>query len=156
MRFLIALALFAFASPASASPPPPPPEFVGKAAAILIEDVKAGGFERFADLFADDVAAFHNGRPIATGKAAWLAYVRSRIGRFERRLAAYSLASMPSEGSSGDLLVIDEVQPVAPPGMIADARWGTRATLYQFGQDQRIHAVRIVEADGFLRVPHTP
>jgi hypothetical protein len=155
MRLPPFLALIALAAPAAASPPPPPPEFVAKAARVLIVDVDAAAIDRWAALFADDVIASVNGVMLARGKPDWVALARSQVGKLHRRVDGYTLASIPSEGNSGELLVIDEVDPVPPavPNMIADPRWSTRATLYGFGPDHLIHSVRILEAKGFLQIP---
>jgi hypothetical protein len=134
-----------------ASPPPPPPEFVSEAAAILTTETDSAGFDRFASLFADDVIAYQGGATIAAGKSAWLALERGQIGAFHRRVDGYSESSMPSNGTSGELLVIDEVDPVAPANIFADPRWTTRATLYEFGPDYLIHTVRIIQTRGFLQ-----
>jgi len=151
MRRIAIIGLFALAAPALASPPPPPPPFVSEAAAILTADIDAASFDRFARLFADDVVAYQGGTTIAAGKSAWLALERGRIGAFHRRVDSYSESNMPSNGTSGELLVIDEVDPVAPANIVADPRWTTRATLYEFGPDRLIHTVRIIQTQGFLR-----
>ena len=155
MRFVALLVSLALAAPAAASPPPPPAEFVMKSAGILAADVDAASIDRWSALFADDVVASVNGTLLVRGKADWVALARARIGKVRRRLAGYTMASMPSEGTSGELLVVDEVDPVPPadPHFIADPRWSTRATLYGFGADGLIHTVRILEAKGFFQRP---
>ena len=153
MRFFAILAVAVLACPAAASPPPPPPPYVSQAATILAGNTVDAASDGYAALFANDVVVDLNGNAIAAGKAASLQLIQSRLSKFHRRIDGYTLASMPEPGSSGELLVIDEVDPVAPADMVADARWTTRATLYQFGSEGHIHHVRIVEAAGFLQVP---
>lgn len=154
MRFPAMLAFLALASPAAASPPPPPAEFVMKSVDLLTSKVDAASIDRWSALFADDVSASVNGTLLARGKAAWVALARENIGKFNRRLDGYTMSSSPSEGTAGEVLVIDEVDAVPPPlpNAIFDARWSTRATLYGFGPDHLIHTVRILEAKGFFQV----
>jgi hypothetical protein len=151
MRLVGIIGIFALAFPALASPPPPPPVFVSEAATILAAEPDTARFDRFADLFADDVVVYRDDATIAAGKPAWLALARAQIGAFHRRVIGYSLSSFPPEGTSGELLMIDEVDRVAPANIFADPRWETRVTLYQFGPDQLIHTVRIIQTRGFLQ-----
>lgn len=118
---------------------------MSEAAAILLAAPDTSQTD-FAPLFADDVVAYLNGDTIARGKPAWLALHREQIGKFHRRVRGYSAA--------GELLIVDEVDPAFDiPTAHADPRWTTRATLYQFGPDHLIRAVRIVQANGFFRLP---
>jgi hypothetical protein len=155
MRVPAILLSLALASSAAASPPPPPAEFVMKSAELLAGDVDAASIDRWSALFANDVVASVNGTLLVRGKAEWVALARANIGKFNRRLDGYTMSSAPSEGTAGELLVVDEVDQVPPPipNAIFDPRWSTRATLYGFGPDHLIHTVRILEAKGFFQVP---
>jgi len=64
--------------------------------------------------------------------------------------------SSSHQGTSGELLVFDEVDPIAPADIVADPRWTTRATLYEFGPDQLIHTVRIIQTLGHKLVRIKP
>jgi hypothetical protein len=153
MRFVAMLVSLALASSAAASPPPPPPEFVMNSADVLAADVDAASIDRWSALFADDVVASLNGTLLVRGKADWVALARANIGKVNRRLDGYTMSSSPSEGSTGELLVIDEIDAIPPPRAhtLFDPRWSTRATQYEFGSDHLIHTVRILEAKGFFQ-----
>ena len=104
-------------------------------------------------LFAGDVKVFENGRLVADGVSAWIKLEKMEIGRLQRRVIGFS------EGG-GDLLLVDMIDTVdrtnLPPTFIADPRWKTRATLYQFGPDHLIHLVRLSAVEGIWEIPHHP
>lgn len=152
-RFLSVLAL-AMASPAVASPPPPPPVYVMEASNILATPA-ALDQARIAPLFAEDVKAYRNGQLVADGKAAWLRLRASESDRYHGRVIAFSQGFGGYNEEGRDLLVIDTYDKVdrtkLPRGMIVDPLMAARSTLYQFGRDQLIHAVRISEVAGILQ-----
>ncbi|MDB5692081.1 MAG: hypothetical protein JWO81_1144 [Alphaproteobacteria bacterium] len=156
MKQLPSILALAVASTADAAPPPAPPQYVYDASKILaspvIQDVA-----KIAPLFADDVKVYRNGRLAADGKTAWLRLRASESARYNGRVLGYSEGSAGSGDGEGDLLVIDTYDTVdrrnLPPTFIADSRMATRSTLYQFGNDRLIHAVRIAEVAGFLETP---
>lgn len=149
-RMLPGLALLLLLAPAvQAAPPPAPPEYVYHARQIL---TAAGGADvvTLAPLFADDLTISENGKTLASGKDAGVKLLAASMRGKARRVVLYS------EGD-GDLMVVDTWDTVdranLPPTFIADPRMAARSTLYQFGDDQRIHAVRIMSATGFWAVP---
>jgi hypothetical protein len=151
MRYLSAVAFLAAlaASSARASPPPPPPGYVFDAERILASPGN-GDLGRIAALFADDVAAYENGEPVARGKTAWLRLRASAVMHSDGRVIGYS------EGGN-DLLVVDTYDSVdrtkLPPSAIADPRMATRSILYRFGPDHLIHVVRIFRVESFWITP---
>lgn len=147
MRAVVSVAMVVFSTAAIASPPPPPPNFVTHATEILVGDWDATQRPDFAALFGNDVVAYVDGKKSITGKTAWLALERETTEKFHRRVEGYARSSLPSTGDGGDLLIVDEIDPIRPYG---DLRWSTRSILYQFGRDGLIHIVRITEVHGFL------
>jgi hypothetical protein len=143
LPFVLSLAL---ASPAIAAPPPAPPEYIYDASKILASH-SAHDVTKMAPLFADDVKAYRNGQLIADGKGAWLKLRADEAARYNGRVIAFS------QGRD-DLLVVDTYETVdrrnLPPTFLADPRPAARSTLYEFGKDQLIHAVRISEVAGIL------
>ena len=107
---------------------------------------------QIVDSIAEDVKVYVNDRMVAHGKAAWLHYASSR--------PAATLLLTYSEGWSADggsLMIVDQFDTVdrskLPPGFLADPRYDTRSTLYEFGKDQKIHAVRTLIGAGFWMKP---
>lgn len=142
-QLLLSAFVLLLASVANAAPPPPPPEFVYDAMTAL----SGHDATKVARLFADDVTVFENGKMIAAGKDIWLSQFVPSIQNRSRRVIGYS------EGFR-ELLVIDTYDTVdrnnLPPTFLADPRMATRSTLYQFGQDQLIHTVRISSIGSFF------
>lgn len=138
------------ASSAAASPPPPPPAFMDSVAKQLMQTQTPASFDRYADLLADDLTVTLDGKMIAANKGDWLAIERSRIGKIDRSVYGYA------EGRD-NLLVFDRFddrsdEHCAQGGAcVFDPRYHARAIQYQFGQDNLVHAIRIVQSDGFLR-----
>jgi hypothetical protein len=147
MRLVAIMAAVVLPTAAVASPPPPPPEYVTHATEILTSDWNAAQRPEFAALFGNDVVAYVDGKRSIIGKIAWLALERETNEKFHRRVEGFARSSLPSAGDSGDLLILDEIDPIRPYG---DPRWSTRSILYQFGRDGLIHTVRITEVHGFL------
>ena len=156
MRYVaIGLALI-LAAPAFGSAPPPPPAFVAEAGEALAghrEDMA-----KAARFFADDVVVTENGRPIARGKAAWLAWRAADPGARSGRTLGYS-GSWPRPGSDGggELLVVETFDTVdrsaLPPHFLADPRMASRSILYTFGTDHLIHIVAMQRAESFWMIP---
>lgn len=147
MRSVAFIATVVFSAAAVASPPPPPPEYVTHATGILTGDWAVVQRPEFAALFGNDVVAYVDGKKSITGKTAWLALERETTEKFHRRVEGYVRSSVPMAGDGGDLLILDEIDPIRPYG---DPRWSTRSILYEFGRDGLIHAVRITQVHGFL------
>ena len=143
---LVTLGLPSFAH---AAPPPAPPAYVYDARKALTATANSNA-AALALLFSDDVAVSENGKPIATGKDAWLKLLIADMQNRSRRVVLYN------EGA-GDLLIVDAYDTVdrtsLPSNFIADPRMAVRSTLYQFGADHLIHVVRISSAAGFWSVP---
>ena len=140
----VVLTLLPFA--ARAAPPPPPPEFIDNAARVLSADLTPQNFEDHANLFADDLHVFEDGRLIASNKSLWLDRERGQLGKVERHLIGYA------EGRD-NVLIVDEFDdrsglPVRP-GLLFDPRFVTRAVRYSFGEDHLVHEVRLVQGGGF-------
>jgi hypothetical protein len=154
----VALAGFAVAcvavslTSAAAAPPPPPPSYVFDVAHLLTQKEDAGTIAKLAHSVADDVQVYVNGQRVAGGKAAWM---QQRAGAEPRAggLLAYS------EGwqNGGSLMIVDQFDTVNSEGLrqgsVADPRFGTRTTLYQFARDGKIHEIDTVVADGFWIKP---
>ena len=138
----------ALASSTAASPPPPPRAFIDDIAKQLVGT--AARFDDYARLLADDLTVTLNGKTVASNRAQWLAIERDRVGKVDRRVYGYA------EGRD-DILVIDGVDDRSdercPQGRtcVFDPRYRARAVQYQLGSDHLIHAIRIVQSDGFLR-----
>src|SRR5437588_9783596 len=152
MRFrLFASAIALVAAPlarAAASPPPPPPQYVMDVATLLTENEDAGTAARLASFIADDVRVYENAKLVVNGKAAWMRQeTNAKISR------GGTLAFSEGWKDGGTLMIVDEYDTVdrsnLPPNFVADPRTATRATLYQFGSDGKIHAINTVIAGGF-------
>lgn len=139
-------------SGAMAAPPPPPPSYVMDVANLLTHQEDATTTSKLSDYIADDVRTFVNDRLVTRGKADWLRYsasARPNMGRV--------LAFSADWRDDGSLMIVDEYDMVdrskLPPHFLADPRMTSRATLYQFGPDQKIHAVRTLIGGGFWIAP---
>jgi hypothetical protein len=137
---------------APAAPPPPPPSYVMDVAHLLTNQEDTGTIARLSNFVADDVRAYVNDKLVADGKANWTRYwapARHSLGG----VLAYS----PDWRANGSLMIVDEYDTVnradLPPGFVADPRYTSRATLYQFGPDHKIHAIRTIVGGGFWIKP---
>lgn len=143
-------ATLALASSATGSPPPPPPSFVDEVAKQLLLTQTPASFPAYARLMANDLTVTLDGKRIAASKAEWLAVERSRLGNIDRSVYGYA------EGRD-DILVFDRFDDRSdescPQGhtCVFDPRYHARAVQYQLGPDHLVHAIRIVQSDGFLR-----
>jgi hypothetical protein len=136
---------------AAASPPPPPPSYVEAVASLLSHAEDADAVTKLSRFVADDVRAYVNDRLVADGKAAWMRhYAASGIGT----VLGYS-DGWQKDGAS--LMIVDQYDTVdrsnLPATTVMDPRYSTRATLYQFGQDRKIHAIRTLIGTGFWIKP---
>ena len=150
-RGLCALAAL-FAAPLPAAPPPPPPSYVSDVATLLTANGGSEPQARIAEFVADDVKVYVNDRMVAQGKAAWLNYAGSRP-------ASAGLLGH-SEGwaeGGGSLMIVDQFDTIdrskLPKDFIVDPRFDARSTLYEFGEDQKIHAIRTLIGAGFWIKP---
>ena len=147
---LIFVAGLACSSSTVASPPPPPPAFLDDIAKQLSVTQTPASFGSYARLFADDLTVTLDGHIIAASKADWLASERSRLGKVDRSVYGYA------EGRD-NILIFDRYDDRSdehcPPGheCVFDPRYHARAVKYQLGPDQLVHAITIVQSDGFLR-----
>lgn len=136
---------------ASAAPPPPPPSYVTEVAALLTANEGAPQ-TRIADLVADDVKVFVNDRKVAQGKRSWLRYASHQP--VSAGLLGYSEGRVQN---GGVLAIVDQFDTIdgsnLPKTLIADPRFDTRSTLYEFGADAKIHAIRMLVATGFWIKP---
>lgn len=148
---LLILAGSAFATSAIASPPPPPPNFIDDIAKQLLPTQTSTSFGRYAGLFADDLKVTIDGEIIAANKADWMAIELPRLGKVDRTVYAYA------EGRD-NILVFDRFDDRSdehcPEGgtCVFDPRQHARAVQYQIGPDHLVHAIRIVQSDGYLRI----
>ena len=136
---------------ARAAPPPPPPSYVMDVAHLLTNE-GAGTITQLSNFIAEDVREYLNDKLVANGKADWARYwapARSSVGR----VLAYS----PDWRENGSLMIVDEYDTVdrsnLPANFVADPRMTSRATLYQFGADHKIHAIRTIVGGGFWIKP---
>jgi hypothetical protein len=151
-----ALAIAFMAAPltdAAASPPPPPPSYVEAVATLLTHEEDAGTMAKLSNFVADDVRAYVNDQLVADGKTAWMrhyAAVHPRAGA----VLGYS-DGWQKDGAS--LMIVDQYDTVdrsnLPATIVMDPRYSTRATLYQFGPDRKIHAIRTLIGTGFWIKP---
>ena len=151
--FVIALALsISPLTGAQAAPPPPPPSWVMDVAHLLTGQESAGTIPELSDFVADDVRAYVNDELVADGKANWSRYWAT-AGITPGRVLGYS----PDWRDNGSLMIADEYDTVdrskLPPNFIADPRMTSRATLFQFGPDHKIHAIRTLIGGGFWIKP---
>lgn len=147
---LVLFASLAVPSSTAASPPPPPPSFVDDIAKQLVPTQTRASFATYASLLADDLTVTLDGTRIAGNKAEWLAIEQPRLGRIDRSVYGYA------EGHD-NILVFDRFDDRSdercPPGhaCVFDPRYHSRAVQYQLGPDHLVHAITIVQSDGFLR-----
>jgi hypothetical protein len=147
---LLFFASSALASSTIASPPPPPPSYVDDIARQLVLTQTAANFASYASLLADDLTVTLDGKGIAASKAEWLAIEQPRLGKIDRSVYGYA------EGRD-NILVVDRFDDRSdercPQGHACafDPRYHARAVQYQLGPDHLVHAIRIVQSDGFLR-----
>ena len=147
---LLFFASWAAASASIARPPPPPPSFVDEIARQLVLTQTPASFGSYARLLAGDLTVTVDGKTIAASKAQWLAIEKPRLGKIDRSVYGYA------EGRD-NILVFDRFDDMSdelcPQGHTCafDPRYHARAVLYQLGPDHLVHAIRIVQSDGFLR-----
>lgn len=152
---IIAAALGSAAMPltsARAAPPPPPPSYVMDVAHLLTRQESAGTIAQLSGFVAGDVREYVNDKLVARGKADWARYwATAHIS------AGRVLALSPDWRDSGSLMIVDEYDTVdrsnLPPNFVADPRMTSRATLYQFGPDHKIHVIRTIVGGGFWIKP---
>ncbi|WP_145612359.1 hypothetical protein [Nitrospirillum amazonense] len=126
---------------AVAAPPPPPPLFVLEIAKQVVPTQTAESFDRYAAILADDLTVTTDGKEVARSKHDWLVDERRRIGRVDRQVIGHS------EGYRS-ILVVDRYddQSDLPPGPLYHDHYLTRAVQYELGDDQLVHAIRIVQS----------
>lgn len=139
---------------AAAVPPPPPPAWVTvEADLIALEkgtDATAG--EQLSYFVADNVRVYLNDKLAADGKADWLRhYGPAPFGR------GRILATSGNWQTNDSLMVVEQFDSVdrskLPPGALASSGNVSRATLYQFGTDHKIHAIRTLVGGGAWSKP---
>jgi hypothetical protein len=140
------------AAGAWAAPPPPPPSYVMDVAHLLTGEEGPDTITQLSSFIADDVRDYVNDELVADGKAAWL-----RNWSPARRSLGRVLAYSPDWRENGTLMIADEYDTVdrsnLPSNFVADPRMTSRATLYQFGPDHKIHVIRTVLGGGFWIKP---
>lgn len=143
----IAAAVASLTHIAAASPPPPPPTFIDELAQRIVPTQTTGSFDQYTSALADDLTISINGALVTSGKAAWIAAERHRLGKVDRRVLAFV------EGHDS-ILVIDRYDDRSAlptsPGLLFDPRYKTRAVQYSVGSDHLVHAIRILDVDGFV------
>lgn len=137
---------------AAAAPPPPPPTYVMDVAHLLTGEEGPDTVTQLSKFVADDVREYLNDKLVANGKPDWL-HGWGEAHRGLGRVLGYS----PDWRDNGTLMIADEYDTVdrskLPPNFIADPRMTSRATLYQFGADHKIHAIRTLLGGGFWIKP---
>jgi hypothetical protein len=140
------------AGPLSATPPPPPPPYLSEVATLLISNGGSAPQARISDFVADDVKVYVNDRLVAQGKGDWLHYASAWPA--SAGLLGYS-EGLAADG--GSLMIVDQFDTInrskLPKDFIVDSRFDARATLYEFGKDQKIHAIRALIGTGFWIKP---
>jgi hypothetical protein len=139
---------------ADAVPPPPPPAWVTVEADLIALDkgADATAGEQLSYFVADDVRAYINDKLVADGKADWLRhYGPAPIGR------GRVVASSGNWHANDSLMVVEQFDSVdrskLPAEGVVDAGPLSRVTLYQFGPDHKIHAIRTLIAQGAWAKP---
>jgi len=149
-RLVLCASATLIAAPLSAAPPPPPPSYVSDVATLLTAN--SAPQARLVDFVADDVRVYVNDRVVAQGKANWLQYASVRPA--SAGLLGYSEGWAEDGGS---LMIVDQFDTIdrskLPKDFIVDARFDTRSTLYEFGKDHKIHAIRTLIGTGFWIKP---
>jgi hypothetical protein len=133
-----------------AAPPPPPQAYVRAVADLLTENETANTLEQLSSYVADDVRAFVNDKLVSDGKADWLRHYVPAPNR--------PMAVSAGWQNNGSLMLVDVVDSVdrseLSRGFIADPDYLSRVTLYQFGPDHEIHAIRTLVGGGFWTRPN--
>jgi hypothetical protein len=152
VKFTFAVTAILIAAPlasAQAISPPPPPAWVTVEADVVALDkgVDPTVAEQLSHFVADDVRAFINDKLVAEGKADWLRhYGPAPIGR--GRVVACS----GNWQANDSLMVVEQFDSVGrsklAAGAVTDSGRLSRVTLYQFGPDHRIHAIRTLLGGG--------
>jgi hypothetical protein len=139
---------------AAAVPPPPPPAWVTVESDLIALDkgTNAIAGEQLSYFVADDVRVYINDKLVADGKADWLKhYGPAPIGR------GRVLASSGNWQTNDSLIVVEQIDSVGssklPAGVIKDSGKLSRVTLYQFGADNKIHAIRSLIGGGAWSKP---
>lgn len=132
-----------------AAPPPPPPSYVAQVEELLTRPAESNTIAQLSDFVAPDVQAYENDRLVAKGRAEWMRRYRS-----SRVTAGSVLAHNEAwDTNGGSLMIVDQFDTVnrskLPRTFVADPRYTGRVTLYQFGTDQKIHAIRTLIGGGF-------
>lgn len=147
MRYLALIAAL-LSVPAIGAPPPPPPSYIGDLARRIVPTQTDATFDDYTNALADDLTVSIDGVSVASGKPAWIAIERHRLGKVDRRVLGYV------EGYNA-ILVIDRFDDrsdlPASSTMLFDPRYKTRAIQYRIGDDHLVHAIRIVQADGVIQ-----
>jgi hypothetical protein len=151
---LFASAMLLAAAPipsVGASPPPPPPAYVAAVARLLTQSGNSATPGELGDFIAEDVQSYVNGKLVAKGKAQW------EQGAAKAPPSSGLLGYSEGWKDGGTLMIVDQFDSVGrsslPAGFVADPRYATRSTLYQFGSDGKIHAIRTELTDGFWIKP---
>jgi hypothetical protein len=139
---------------AKAISPPPPPAWVTVESDLIALDKgdDAIAREQLSHFVADNVRVYINDKLVADGKANWLKfYGPAPIGH------GRVVAGSGNWQANDSLMVIEEFDSVdrskLPPGLLADSGHLSRVTLYEFGPDRRIHAIRTLVGGGVWTKP---
>lgn len=133
---------------ADAISPPPPPAWVTVESDLVALDkgVDPTAAEQLSNFVADDVRAYVNGKLVAEGKADWLRhYGSAAIGR------GRVVASSGNWQTNDSLMVVEQFDSVGRSklaGGVAESGHVSRVTLYHFGPDHKIHAIRSLISGG--------
>lgn len=129
--------------------PPPPPAWVTVESDLVALDkgIDPTAAEQLSYFVADDVRTYLNDKLVAVGKADWLRhYGPAAVGR--GRVVACS----GNWQTNDSLIVVEQFDSVGhsklAAGGVADSGHLSRVTLYQFGPDHKIHAIRTLIGGG--------
>ncbi|MGN6850465.1 MAG: hypothetical protein ACTHJK_13495 [Sphingomicrobium sp.] len=138
---------------AKAISPPPPPAWVTVEADLIALDkgVDPTAGEQLSHFVANDVRVYINDKLVADGKADWLRHFGpAPIGH------GRVVASSGNWHANDSLMVVEQFDSVdrskVPPD-VADSGSLSRVTLYRFGPDHKIHAIRTLIGGGAWAKP---
>lgn len=124
--------------------PPPPPPGSPNYVQLLEDSYNNRSMKDYGALFAENVTVYVDGKIVAKDREAFLQRVQSE---FDRNLHIHSM----SWAQGSQVLVMDQVMgciPLKPsPGAVYHPCYEARATRYDLGDDHKIVAVHMLQAD---------
>ena len=146
MRTICLLSLIVMLVPATsiAQPPPPPPPGMPDYHTLLQNSYNERRLDAYGDLFAVAVHVYAEGKLVAESRSELLARIKAE---FDRNLHL----SLLSWAQGNQLLIMEEVMGCIPanpsPNVVYHGCPGARAVRYDLGNDGKIIAVHILDAE---------